>query len=196
MDTKTTKKNKMQQDKSINEENIAKAFSDIFNNLLEEDKRKTKNLYGELVENLIKENKDSIKNADDFNVLVNYQIKKVLEYYLYELFKDEIQNNSNVYSILFLYINYGFLERNIKNVIIVKEGNCCCADKTKWVLESYEKFLVDGTLPNMTQEEGCYWKPSFGESQEWMNFCQGLKKLHYGEPNEYLIALSSLIKSN
>lgn len=189
----------MDNNDKVNPEELAKALESIFGNMLESDKKETKNLYGEFIEELIDENKDLIEDAEDFDVFVNYQINKVLEVYLEEILKKEIkevQDTRKIYDILFLYKNYGFLERNVKKLIVLKEGSPCSADKSRWILRSYKNFLISGTIPDMGDKKECYWKPKFGTGEKWVEFCESLVRLHSGNPDRYLLALKSLIDDN
>ena len=88
------------------------------------------------------------------------------------------------------------MERNIKKLIVLKEGSPCSADKSRWILRSYKNFLIGGTIPDMGDKKECYWKPEFGTGEKWMEFCESLVWLHSGNPERYLLALESLIDDN
>lgn len=189
----------MENKKSIGSEELAKGFEDLFKSILASEKQETEDLYGDLIEKLIIENKGLIKDAEDFDILVNYQIDRILEVYLEKELSEElkkIQDNRKLYDVLFLYKNYGFLERSIRELIVLKEGSPCSADKSRWILQGFREFLINGTLPSMIIEEKCYWKPRFGSAEEWMEFCNSLIHLHYGKPGRYLMALKNLASND
>lgn len=183
----------------ITPEELSDSFTEIFKNMLEVEKQETEDIYGEFIGKLIDKNKDFVRDAEDFDVLVNCKIDRVLESYLEKILEKElgkIQDFEKMHDIIFFYKNYGFLESNVRELIILKEGSPCSSDKSRWILKSYRDFLVNDTIPDMTIGEKCYWKPKFGTSRDWMDFCESLIHLHYGKPQRYLIAICNLIGEN
>lgn len=177
---------------NLDDNKIKKGLDAIFESMLISERQKAEDLYGELVGKLMDEHSDYVKDAEHFDILVNYGVEQAIELYIQRLLKDEI-NEDNIWKLLFFYKQYGFLENNITKLIVQKEGSPCSADKSRWILKSYREYIIDGTLPNMTVGEKCFWKPRFGTAQEWMDFCQALEWLYYGNPKEYFISIKALI---
>lgn len=188
----------MKSKNNMTSEKVEKTLEGLLKNMLTFEKEKTENMYRDFIERLINKNKGFIDDIEDFNIFVNYQIEKVLEVSLEKMLTKElekVENKSKIFNVLFLYKNYSFMENNVKEVIVLKEGRACSADKSRWVLESYKKYLIDGIIPDMTITEKCYWKPRFGTGKEWMDFCDSLISLYYGRPQDgYLITLQNLTK--
>lgn len=177
---------------NLSDKEIEKGLNAIFESIFISEKKKAEDLYGELVGKLIDKHGDYVKDAEHFDILVNYGIEQVLELYIQRLLGSEI-NEDNVWKLLFFYKQYSFLENNITKLIVKKEGSPCSADKSRWILRSYREYIISGNLPNMEIGERCYWKPRFGTAQEWMDFCEALELLHYGNPEKYFVSIKALI---
>ena len=56
----------------------------------------------------------------------------------------------------------------------------------------YLKYAISGEIPTFNPEEEHYWLPNFGDNKMWIDFCEGLYRLHYGHVKEYFAAYQSL----
>lgn len=101
---------------------------------------------------------------------------------------------ANAHYLTFLYLHYDFLERLVRHLIETKEGPACCADKSRWLLNAYDTYLVHGTMPDMTIGEKVFWKPRFGDAAQWMLFIESLEHLYCGNPTLCFAALQILIQ--
>lgn len=128
-------------------------------------------------------------DPEHFSLFVMHKINGVLE----ELITSACPNISreNLHKIVFLYQHYDFIEHHLIWLVESREGGCCWADKTRWLLRAYQKYLQDGEAPNMMIGEKCYWKPEFGTGEQWIGYIDGIHRLYYGKPNEYLESLKS-----
>lgn len=100
---------------------------------------------------------------------------------------------ANAHHLTFLYLHYGFLEPLVRHLIKTKEGPACCGDKSHWLLNAYDTYLVHGTIPDMTIGEKVFWKPHFGTADQWIALIEGIEHLHCGNPTPYLASLQALL---
>ena len=49
-----------------------------------------------------------------------------------------------------------------------------------FIANAYVKYALDGTLPDMSIGERCYWKPEFGSAEAWMEFCEAVVRFERG----------------
>lgn len=169
-----------------------KAIGCIVEGLLSSAKKETEDVYGELVDKILAKNEGRIKEASKFDILVNYSLDLALDNYIEKIFTNTITGLS-FDKIALLYKYYGFVNRNVEELVIRMEGSSSCADKSRWLLRQYEEFLKTKAIPDMTIDEKCYWKPGFGTGEQWIEFCESLMYLYYGNPERYFKAFSSLI---
>lgn len=114
------------------------------------------------------------KNAEDYSVCVTFQLESRLD----ELTKLIIPNYEELpkktkWSILYLWKNFNYLSHYISEFIELYEGFACSVDKSSWLLNSYMKWLETEELPDMTITEKCFWKPHFGDAEDWMLWIKG-----------------------
>lgn len=103
---------------------------------------------------------------------------------------------ANAHHLTFLYLHYDFLEPLVRHLIETREGPACCADKSQWLLNAYDTYLIDGTLPDMTIGEKMFWKPHFGDAAQWMLFIESLEHLYYGNPTRYFVTMHTLVQED
>lgn len=172
-------------------EEIENAFTFILNALIKSDIDDVEENYGKKIKELVKSKYQLLKDVEYFDVYVNYQLDKIFRIFVKELYPDA--ENNKIQKLFFLYRNYDYIENNIRNLIKNKDGWPCSADKSRWLMQSYKKYILENVVPDMTIEEKCYWKPTFGTGQQWMDFCDGLFSLYCGHPVKYLKSFYSLI---
>lgn len=175
-----------------NKEEMKNAFEDIFSSIISNSENETKTNYSEIIKKLINSGYD-IENPDVFNVMVDYRLKQILGIVITEICASP-KNINNLNAIKFLYLDYTFMKCNIENLIIKREGSCCCADKSKHILEAYKDYLIRGFVPELNNQRN-YWVFNFGGYQDWFELCEGLFHLYYGNPTKYLVAYQKLINS-
>lgn len=179
----------------INNDLVGHWISEItFDEISKNEEKKLDDSYAKFAEKLKSEFGDSIEDAETFNVLVNYQSKQILEIYVKDLLGKELEEEK-LEEMTFLYLNYGFMEANVNDLIERREGTLESIDKTRWVLQQYKEFIVNKELPNMNQEhqEDFLSKPNFGAGEDWIEFCKSLSELFQGKPWRYIKILNFLI---
>jgi len=135
--------------------------------------------------------KYELKNMEHYDVFIKYPLNCVLREVVAGL-NPEITDQHILLKLSFVYNKYNYFENNLAHLISSKEGGGCSIDKSRWIIQRYRDYIVEGTIPDMTIEEKCYWKPAFGTGEQWMLFCKGLAELYCGNPKEYLIAFMAL----
>ncbi|MDF2880231.1 MAG: hypothetical protein K0R54_788 [Clostridiaceae bacterium] len=173
-------------------ENIEEALKGMFQSLLESENRKVNKNYGEMINKLINSGYD-IEELDTFNVMVSYQIEQILEMVVANLCKN-IDAGNNEYKLKFIYLKYSYLSNNIEKLISLREGGCCCSDKTRHILEEYKEYLVTGNIPEVNNERH-FWIPNFGTYNNWFELLDSLIALYYGSPTNYIYAYKNLLES-
>ena len=161
------------------EEGIKNVLTSLISGFDKENNKKN----AELIE-ILKET-GLIYNPVRFDLYVNYGLSKVL----HGVFKKE----KNKYEISNLFTNYKFYKYHIEKIIIRKEGHACNVDKSRWLLDNYLTYLIEGKELSMEINEKCYWKPRFGTSDDWIRFIKSLDKLYFGDNTDYLIMYSKLM---
>ncbi len=138
----------------------------------------------------------NLKNLDDFNVLINDKIKSILSATVLAINPiDSILDRLipfDIERVVFLYLNYEFMERHIHTLITSREGIWYCTDKTSWILEKYKEYILTGQIPEMGTEEK-FWMPGFGEFSDWADYCNSLFWLYHGNPAPYMEAYQRLL---
>lgn len=174
-------------------EHLIKHLSDSISKDKEENiKRK----YREIIDDILDLNSGiDLKNIEKYNAFVSTEIDDILKVVVSSLNSD-ISSRDKIDKLYLLYKHYDYLKNNIERLISAKESFRCSADKSRWLLNGYKDYIINGSIPNMDIEEKCYWKPKFGSGITWMRFCDGLLKLYYGNPEKYLRIMKELIKAN
>ncbi len=154
---------------------------------------------------------DSIEqgNIDLYNKLIDEkcfnEIENVEKFYLgliypHEQFitgliKSEISKNNDV---VFILKNSQFIEHNFRYWIEKIEGSACCADKTRTILKRLVEFYKNNTTIEFDYSaEYTFHLPKviFKTHESIVEFYEGVKNLHYGNPTRYLNALKSLTQN-
>lgn len=91
--------------------------------------------------------------------------------------------------------DYDFLEHNIRELCVLREGSGCCADKSRYILKMYLGYSLAGETPEFNPDIEHYWMPKFGTNQEWINLCDGLYHLYYGRVDQYVKSYHALIQA-
>lgn len=184
----------MGSNEEITEKEFDKKMSIIFERILDEKERETEEIFGEMIEEIIRTKGEYIDGPENFNMFISHSLDDSLDLFLDKTgvgleLKPEIRHK-----LYFLYKSYSFMENNIRNIIIKREKSSCCADKSRFILRSYERFLKTEKMPDMNIGDS-YWIPHFGEGKEWMEFCDSLIELYYGNPDNYVMNLGKLLKT-
>ncbi|WP_368263266.1 hypothetical protein [Clostridium disporicum] len=173
------------------DKNVEQCLTNLFGALTAKSEEEAMDLFAEAINN-INESKKRINNPEHFNIFINHKLNKgigLLANTLHEpsVCKDKGKPN-------FIYQHYDFLENNIRNLCVLREGSSCCADKSRYILKMYLNYSITGEIPHFNPENEKYWIPNFGDNEMWMNYCDGLYKMHYGNPEEYFKAYKALME--
>lgn len=93
----------------------------------------------------------------------------------------------------FLYQHADFMDRHLEQLFQRFEGLFACADKSRWVLECYRTWQIQGILPNWPPEERQYWHSHTQPLAFWLGVCAHLMRLYYGDPDAFLGDLQTLV---
>lgn len=173
------------------EDKMKNAFAAIFDSLCDAENDSIKKDFADKIDDMIKSN-HMIKDMENFDVFINYKLDNILRFLVNEL--NPGIDRDKAQRLYFLYRHYQYLDSNLSGFVKTKEGSGCSVDKSRWLIKRYREYILDEKLPDMEREERCYWKPKFGTGQEWMDLCDGLVRLYYGNPEKYLKSLNALIQ--
>ncbi len=96
----------------------------------------------------------------------------------------------------FLYLHADFMEHHLERLFQRFEGLFACSDKTRWVLQCYQDWLVTGIQASWPPEDRKYWHPKTKSLEFWLGVCSHLERLYYGSPDAYILDLSVLAQGD
>ena len=166
----------------MKESKFQEVMQDILETLANTNEIEVRKKYGKIINNLINSNY-KLENMDNFNIMVNWELEKILSIVVTEI-NPAIIDMKNLEKLQFLYLNYTFMELNIEKLISKKEGSVCCADKTGHVLDKYRQYLLKGVIPKANTGTKNFWDFNFGTYEDWFEFCEGLYSLFMETQND------------
>jgi hypothetical protein len=101
----------------------------------------------------------------------------------------------NNHPVQFLLRHYGFISRHFRSIIEKREGNTCCADKTRFIMRSLMKFYQTGAEIQLNREQQyIFHLPTvvFTTHDAIVAFFEAVQALHYGEGAKYLKQMALL----
>jgi len=149
-----------------------------------------------IVKLLLNNNKKEMSNLlQNINIETTISPEKFYFLYVYELnqlLNNMLDNISNNDKVKFLYIHYDFFEYNIEKLIEIKtHTSICIVDQSKYILSVYLQHLLNKEINYKNNEWYC---PKFGESNDWICFCDSLMELYYGRVKDYLKIYKKLLE--
>ncbi|MFW5962177.1 MAG: hypothetical protein ACOCQR_01000 [bacterium] len=175
----------------MNQDSLKKTVTSIFDALINSTEEETKKEHLDRIQELVTNNEKDLTKLDYWHLFIDYKLDNILRECVKTLYPN--LNFEQISALYFLHKNYTFMESHLENLIMKKEGGACRADKSAWLLERYKNYILTKKLPDMSVEDRCYWKPRFGTSQQWIDFCENLRRLYYGNPEEYLKSLKNFL---
>ena len=171
--------------------NTEKALESIFNTLTAKSDQEINLLLGETIKSI---NKSNIKfdNPENFNSFINHKLKRAVELIADNLHEPSVCKDK--YKPNFIYANYTFLERHIRELCILREGSSCCADKSRYILKMFLKYSINGEIPNFNPNLEKYYIPNFGDNKMWIEYCDSLYALYYGNTENYFKTYNNLLQ--
>ena len=173
--------------------NIEDDIKEIFNALINESEKKSKEIATDAIERL---KLMKISDPENFNTILGYKIEMGLTEIVKTLHKPPLDKIKNKSKPNFIYLKYNYLSKNIENLCISKEKTSCCSvDKSRSIIRMYFDYSMTEQIPEFDPNQESYSMPNFGTYEEWINFCEGLYELYYGRPEKYLNSLKALMDS-
>ncbi len=169
--------------KDIDKDDLANALKSLYTGFKVQDKKEA--IETELFRFLI-EKKDWFNNPKTFYLMVLNKLEDIIEQCL-----ESTIENCDV-TIKEIYLNFDFYECHIRNFIVMKEGHCCCADKSKFIIKSYIDYIKTGEYPIFNKDK--YSVPKFGDSQFWIKYIKALTRLLHGKIDDYLFCYKEIFE--
>ena len=172
-------------------EKLEGAISSIFEGILSGVNAEAEELASHFPAKLIEQVVSSIQRND-------YEIIEYLVNYKWELALEGLIAKATTKSdSQWLLINARFIERHFEQQIVLNEGNVCCHDKSKTIVNSLLRHFETGEPISFNYEqEYTYHLPEtiFTTHSSIINFYRGLKDLFYGKPTKYITCLADIQK--
>lgn len=161
--------------------------------LLSEEEKKSNELFKSSLE-LFKSSNVNYSEPENFHSFLVYKLKKALKLLVNSIHEDKIQNVKYKEKLYFIYTNYDFLEHNIEELCVLREGHGCSADKSRSILNMYLNYCISGEIPKFNPDIEKYYMPNFGTYVQWIELCESLYSLYYGKTKKYFEAYNTLIQ--
>lgn len=160
-------------------------FGQIIDGILSGVSKETREDYSQEIDTIGK-----IKNAEDYAMYVTYPLSNILD----EAIRLKLTEKSlpkAVDRVAFLYRHYHYVESHLEFFIVQREGTACSADKSRYIMNAYEKYFLEGrqlALPysKSDKKDKCYWKPHFWDDAIWLELLEALIDIEYGKVHKYL----------
>lgn len=95
-----------------------------------------------------------------------------------------------------LFKNYLFAKSHVQHVIEIREGSMCCVDKASTILSAWLHFELTGQRIAFDYDAQYTFhlpREVLCSHDEIVGFCEGLRMLHNGRPEQYLKSLRTLL---
>lgn len=172
---------------------IAEVLGGLFDGIVKNQETEARENYGAFIDKL-KASPYGLKDPEHFSSMVMYKLRKTLGVAGLELAGQPV-DPKNKSAIKFLYLNYDFLEHQVRHLFEKIEGSSCCADKSRYILKIYKDYLLKGWIPEDDFTERHYWIPRHGIHQDWIDLVKGAFNLYYAEPMAFYEASKKIIES-
>lgn len=146
----------------------------------------------ELFKKLYEDKEFEIGTPEKFFYKYTYPYEKLSD----GMLRYEFGNNSDI---IFLYNNYKFIERHFKKLIQEKDGMVCCADKSRYIVNSLVEYFKDGKdIVFDYDQEYIFHLPKeiFNTQDDIIEFYGSLKRLYMGDSKSYIIFLKKIYKKD
>lgn len=141
---------------------------------------------------LLNESNYKITNPEDFECFIGYKVRNCMKAISRATYNSA--NVENVDMVDFIYTNYRFLEGNIRELCVLREGSCCCVDKSRHIINMYLKYCITGKIPTFNPNIEKYYIPNFGSNLMWIAYCNSLYNLYHGYNSDYIKLYDELLK--
>lgn len=177
----------------MNKEKIEECLTGLFNSMVATERSEFQKLIKDALEKL---NQSGFKLSDPehFNLYVVYKLNKGVKEIAKTMHDAPVKEIKDTNKPNFIYLHYDFLEHNIRELCVLREGSSCCADKSRSILGMYLSYSLTGKILEFNPDVEHYWIPKFGNYEQWVKLCDGLYSLYYGKTQEYFKAYNDLIQ--
>lgn len=94
----------------------------------------------------------------------------------------------------FIYTSYDFVMNHLEGFIEEKEGLVCSSDKSRWLLNGYRAYFINGIVEEIPAlKERKFWHPKFGEAKDWFSWIDTFYDLYHGEITGYVDSKEKLV---
>jgi len=176
------------------EQSIMKVIKTMADNFDREDEQR----YKDIVDTIQQRYNDYDMNPDMFASLVTFDIaEKLNEQAALRFFPQYASNRS----IMFVIKHYDFFKRQLSMLVDAGHGTSVCrVDCARWLIKEYIKYSESRNsnkayTPNMVIDDKCYWKPCFGNGDDWMELCESIELLYWGQVDKFYDIRSRLLQT-
>lgn len=132
-------------------------------------------------------NMDDFKRAENFYLFHAYPLEKMLKRAVV-IAKNLTGKESG--EITCVYLHHDFFNAHLRQIFVELEGNSCCADKSKTVIQRFVNYKITGELMEWDNTNPKnFGLPKTGTQEDWYEFMEALIDLFYGRPKKYLVKL-------
>lgn len=85
-----------------------------------------------------------------------------------------------------VYLNHQFYHWQLRSIFSDLEGMSCCADKARFVLRYFIQIAKGETTISETWEGESFARPNLNNPKLWIDYIEGLCRLHSGNISSYL----------
>lgn len=187
------KKSEEEKGRTIMSEQIKKEIGNVIGGLADAFQKESEEKYGQHVIELLEENDHlDIQNPEKFSLFLATTLKRQIDFATKVATSHIKIDKKGHFSLKFVYAHYDFLKSHIDSLIKRHEGWSFSTDKSRWLIDSYVKYIITGENPVITEKK--YWHPKIGSPEIWMKWMGTLKDLYYGEETEYVGEKKKLIE--
>ena len=145
--------------------------------------RESEDKYGTIAEGLLNGSFSTcIDKPETFNILFFFPLTQIIEmvYRSSMAIKGQqpVNDKKSWYNpdgrLAQVAMNYGLFKNVVGSLIETTEGSGCYVDKASWIINCYCHWIRTGQLMDMTIDRKCYWKPGYGDAQDWIDLCEGV----------------------
>lgn len=163
---------------------VLKSLADGF----EEDSRIK---YHEKIQSFLSAHPTGSLTPEQFSVFVEFEHSQYRDLLIQELFPEAKENWRYKAAIS----RWDDIYNIVGNMVEKKHGSIMfCKDVGRWIANQYLKYLLTKRLPDLSiDDENTYWKPDFGTAQQWMDLCEGIMLLRFGNPRSFVSAYLAIM---
>lgn len=142
----------------------------------------------------VMKDKDGFKRAENFYLFHAYPLEKMLRRAV-EVAKNLTGKESG--EITCVYLHHNFFNAHLRQIFVELEGNACCADKSKTVIQRFINYKMTGEMSEWDNTNPKnFGLPKTGTQEDWYDLMEALVSLFYGNPKAYILKLKYIYALN